>query len=312
MKSEKVRMKKKMSKVTFWENVQMTLMTFPGVLLVLVFAYLPMPGIVIAFKKFNPNKGIWGSNWIGLNNFEFFFSSQDAVRVIGNTIFYSVTFLIIDLIAAVTLALMLYYLKSRKALKFYNTVVIVPKFMSMVIIAFIAYTILSPAYGVLNQVIRLFGGENVQWYMEAKYWPLILTIVHVWQTVGMNSVLYYASLMGLDESLLEAAKIDGANLRQQIRYVIIPHLIPIMVITTILGIGGLFSGDFGLFYQVTKDQGTLYPTTDIINTYVYRALQNGALEKSAAVNLFQSAVGLVLVLTTNGIVKKVSPEHSMF
>lgn len=301
-----------MSKVAFWENVQMTLMTIPGVILVLVFSYLPMPGIILAFKKFNPNKGILGSKWVGLDNFKFFFTSQDAGRVIGNTVFYSVLFLVVDLVAAVTLALMLYYLRSKRALKFYNTVIIIPKFMSMVIIAFIVYTILSPSYGVLNQLIRMFGGNDVQWYMEAGYWPLILTLVHVWQTVGMNSVLYYASLMGLDEALLESAKIDGANLRQQIHYIILPHLIPIMVITTILGIGGLFSGDFGLFYQVTKDQGVLYPTTDIINTYVYRALQSGALEKSTAVNLFQSAVGLVLVLATNGIVKKVSPEHSMF
>lgn len=312
MKIQKNPIKKKMSKVTVWENIQMLLMTLPGVLLVLVFAYLPMPGIIIAFKKFNPNKGILGSKWAGLNNFEFFFTSQDAGRVIGNTVLYSVVFLVIDLAAAVTLALMLYYLRSKKALKFYNTVVIIPKFMSMVIIAFIAYTILSPSYGLLNQVIRLFGGTDIQWYMEAAYWPFIITIVHVWQTMGMNSVLYYASLMGLDESLIEAAKIDGANLRQQIRYVILPHLVPIMVITTILGIGGLFSGDFGLFYQVTKDQGLLYPSTDIINTYVYRALQSGALEKSAAVNLFQSVVGFILVVSTNGVVKRISPEHSMF
>lgn len=312
MKIQKKPIKKKMSKVTVWENIQMLLMTLPGVLLVLVFAYLPMPGIIIAFKKFNPNKGILGSKWAGLNNFEFFFTSQDAGRVIGNTVLYSVVFLVIDLAAAVTLALMLYYLRSKKALKFYNTVVIIPKFMSMVIIAFIAYTILSPSYGLLNQVIRLFGGTDIQWYMEAAYWPFIITVVHVWQTMGMNSVLYYASLMGLDESLIEAAKIDGANLRQQIRYVILPHLVPIMVITTILGIGGLFSGDFGLFYQVTKDQGLLYPSTDIINTYVYRALQSGALEKSAAVNLFQSVVGFILVVSTNGVVKRISPEHSMF
>lgn len=312
MKTGRVKRKKKLSRVTIMENIHMTLMVIPGVILVFVFAYLPMPGIILAFKKFNPNLGIWDSPWKGFQNFEFFFRSQDAVRTIRNTVLYSVGFLVIDLVAAVAMALMLYYLKSRKALKFYNTVIILPRFMSMVIIAFIVYTILSPSYGVLNQIIRLFGGDNVQWYMEPAYWPFILTFVHVWQSVGMNSILYYASLMGLDESLIEAARIDGATLWQQIRYVILPHLVPIMVITTILGMGGIFSGDFSLFYQVTKDQGVLYPTTDIINTYVYRALQSGALEKSTAVNLFQSLTGLVLVLATNGIVKRISPENSMF
>nr|WP_296485552.1 hypothetical protein [uncultured Acetatifactor sp.] len=173
------RKKKKISKIKIRENIHMTLMVIPGLVLLLIFAYLPMPGIILAFKKFNPNKGILGSPWVGVKNFEFFFQSQDAVRTIRNTVLYSVGFLIIDLLAAVTLALMLYYLRSGKALKFYNTVVILPRFMSMVIVAFIVYTILSPSYGVLNQVIRLFGGENVQWYMEPVYWPFILTFVHV-------------------------------------------------------------------------------------------------------------------------------------
>lgn len=301
-----------MTKIELKENIQMLFMLIPGIVLTFIFCYMPMPGIVIAFKKFNPNKGIWGSDWVGLKNFEFFFTSADAVRTIRNTVAYSVAWLVIDMAAAVGLALMLYYLRSRKATKFYNTVVIIPKFMSTVIVAFIAYTILSPSYGLLNQVIRFFGGQDVQWYMEAGYWPVILTVVHVWQTVGMNSILYYASLMSMDESLLEAAKIDGANLRQQIWHVIVPHLVPIMVVTTILAIRGLFSGDFGLFYQVTQDQGLLYPTTDIINTYTYRALLSGSYEKSAAVGLFQSITGLILILVSNGIVRKVSPENAMF
>ena len=304
--------KKKMTRIEWKENVQMFIMLIPGLVLTFIFSYMPMPGIVLAFKNFNPNKGIWGSDWVGLKNFEFFFTSTDAVRTIRNTLMYSVSWLIIDLVAAVGLALMLYFLRSAKATKFYNTVVIIPKFMSTVIIAFIAYTILSPSYGLLNQVIRFFGGQDVQWYMEAGYWPIIMTIVHVWQTVGMNSILYYASLMSLDESQLEAAKIDGANLRQQIWYVILPHLIPIMVVTTILAIRNLFSGDFGLFYQVTKDQGLLYPTTDIINTYTYRALLAGSYAKSTAVGLFQSIMGMILILISNGIVRKVSPENAMF
>ncbi len=294
------------------ENFNLSLMVLPGVLLFLVFNYLPMLGIVIAFKDYNPNLGILDSPWCGLDNFKFFFTSQDAARVIGNTVLYSVTFLIVDLIAGVGLALMFYNLRSRRALKFYNTVVILPRFMSAVIVAFIVYIILNPSYGIANQLITMFGGTKVQWYMKPEYWPVILTITHIWQTVGMNSIIYYASLMGLDESLLEAAALDGANKWQQTIHVVIPHLIPVMVITTILAIGHLFSGDFGLFYQVPKDVGLLYSTTDIINTYTFRALQNGALEKSTAVGLFQSVTGLLLVAGTNAIVRKVSPENSLF
>ena len=294
------------------ETFHLDLMSLPGVLLLVVFNYLPMIGIVIAFKDYNPNLGIWGSAWNGLDNFKFFFTSQDAARTIRNTLMYSSSFLILDLICAVGLALMFYNLRSKRALKFYNTVVILPRFMSPVIIAFIVYIILNPSYGLLNQLIIALGGSKIQWYSNSKYWPAILTITHIWQTVGMNCIIYYASLMSLDDSLLEAARLDGANKWQETWHVVIPHLIPVMVISTILGLGSLFQGDFGLFYQVPKDVGLLYPTTDVINTYTYRALQSGSFGKSTAVSLFQSTMGCLMVLITNGIVRKVSPENSLF
>lgn len=303
---------KQLSKVKRRETFHLDLMVLPGFLLLLVFNYLPMLGLPIAFKDYNPNLGIFGSPWNGFENFRFFFESQDAVRTIRNTLMYSVTFLVLDLVCGVGLALMFYNLRSRKALKFYNTVVILPRFMSAVIIAFIVYIILNPSYGLMNQVIVALGGTKVQWYSEAAYWPFILTITHIWSSVGMNSIIYYASLMSLDESLLEAARLDGASKWQETWYVVIPHLIPVMVINTILAIGRLFQGDFGLFYQVPKNVGLLYETTDVINTYTYRALQSGALEKSTAVGLFQSLVGCILVIVTNKIVQKISPENSLF
>lgn len=309
-RSSGLKLKARRTKVQ--ENAQLLLMTLPGIILVFLFCYLPMPGLAIAFKKYNPNLGVWGSQWCGLDNFKFFFTSQDAVRTIRNTVLYSSAFLILDLVCAVGLALMLYFLRSKRALKVYNTVVIVPKFMSPVIIAFIVYALFSPNFGLVNAVIKALGGDAIAWYSEPKYWPWILTVTHIWQTVGMNSVIYYASLMSLDESLLEASTLDGANRWQQICHVIIPHLVPVMVVTTVLAMGSIFSGDFGLFYQVPKDQGTLYATTDIISTYTYRALLGGSLEKSAAVGLFQSVVGFVMVVATNAIVKKISPENSMF
>ena len=309
-RSSGLKLKARRTKVQ--ENAQLLLMTLPGIILVFLFCYPPMPGLAIAFKKYNPNLGVWGSQWCGLDNFKFFFTSQDAVRTIRNTVLYSSAFLILDLVCAVGLALMLYFLRSKRALKVYNTVVIVPKFMSPVIIAFIVYALFSPNFGLVNAVIKALGGDAIAWYSEPKYWPWILTVTHIWQTVGMNSVIYYASLMSLDESLLEASTLDGANRWQQICHVIIPHLVPVMVVTTVLAMGSIFSGDFGLFYQVPKDQGTLYATTDIISTYTYRALLGGSLEKSAAVGLFQSVVGFVMVVATNAIVKKISPENSMF
>jgi len=296
---------------TFQENFEMSLLVLPGLAFFIIFHYLPMFGIVIAFKDFNPNLGIFGSSWAGLKNFEFYFTSQDAVRTIRNTVLYSLTFLGLDVITGVTLAIMFYYLQSRRALKFYNTVIILPRFMSMVVIAFIVYALLSPTYGAVNTIMKSFGAKGIQWYSKPEYWPFILILTHVWQTVGMNSIVYYAALMGMDGNLLEAA-LDGATKWQKAWYVLIPHLISVIVILTILGLGHLFSGDFGLFYQVTKDTGVLYPTTDIINTYTFRAMQTGALEKSAAVGLFQSLTGLILVLLTNGIVRKISPENSLF
>lgn len=310
--SEGKRLKPRINKANVKANFELSTMALPGFLLLFVFAYLPMIGIILAFKDFNPNQGIFESPWNGFDNFKFFFESQDAARVLGNTVFYSVLFIVVDLVAGVGLALLFYNLRSRKALKFYNTVVILPRFMSAVLVAFIVYLLLSPSYGLVNQVIVALGGKKIQWYAKPEYWPWILTITHVWQTVGMNSIIYYASLMGLDDNLLEAAALDGANKWKQTLHVVIPHLIPVMVITTILAIGSLFSGDFGLFYQVPKNIGMLYETTDIVNTYVFRALKDGSLARSSAVSLFQSTMGMILILITNGIVRKVSPENSLF
>lgn len=304
---EKLRKKKSLR-----ENLSLMLLALPGLVLLIIFSYLPMPGIIIAFKNYIPLKGIWGSEWVGLENFRFFFQSQDAFRTIRNTVLYSIAFLILDLICGVGIALMLFNLKKKISVKIYNTIILLPKFLSIVLVAFIVYAILSPSYGFLNSIIRFFGGTNIQWYSKASYWPVILTITHIWMTLGSGCLFYYAALVGIDGTLFEAARLDGANKWQETVHVSIPALVPIMVIMTILGIGGLFSGDFGLFYQVPKDQGLLYPTTDIINTYTFRALFDGNLAKSTAVNLFQSLVGLILVVVTNGIVRKVSPENSMF
>lgn len=294
------------------DNLEFFFLLLPGLALFFVFNYMPMYGVIMAFKKFNPNLGIWGSPWSGMKNFEFFFTSQDALTVTRNTVLYNSTFIVLDLIFAVVLALLLYCLRSKIALKFYHTIIVLPKFLSAVLIAFIAYAVLNAQYGVLNAAIQAVGGSAVDWYSKPEAWPFILTIVHLWQYVGNNSILYYATLMSIDDSLFEAAKIDGASKLQMIMKICIPHLKSVMIITTILAIGGIFGGDFGLFYQVPKNIGMLYPTTDIIPTYVFRGLEDGNLAISAAIGLFQSLVGMVLVIITNAIVRKISPENSLF
>lgn len=293
-------------------NLTLMMLCLPGLACLIIFNYIPMFGVIIAFKKYVPIKGIFGSEWNGLANFEFFFGSQDAVRTIRNTILYSVEFLVLDLVFGVLIAVLLYYLKSKIALKVYHSIILLPRFMSIVIISFMVYGVLSPTAGLANQIITLLGGEPVGWYSEVSYWPVILTIVYLWKSIGAGCLYYYAALTGIDPSLFEAAEIDGANAIQKARYVMIPELSSIMVMMTILGIGHIFSGDFGLFYQVPRNIGMLYEATDIINTYTYRALMGGELARSAAVGLFQSVVGFILVVGTNAIVRKVSPENSMF
>lgn len=296
----------------FRRDMVLFMLALPAVLHLVLFQYIPMPGIVIAFKNYKPFKGIFGSEWNGFDNFRFFFTSQDALRTIRNTVLYEFGYLLLDLFNGVLIALMLFYLNGRRTVKVYHTTMMLPKFLSIVIVSYIVYAFLSPSYGVANRLIIALGGSKIQWYAEPKYWPVILSITHVWQTLGGGCLYYYAALMAVDNGLFEAARLDGANRLQEIWHVCVPCLVPVMCITTILGIGSIFSGDFGLHYQVTRNQGILYETTDIINTYTFRALMDGNMARSAAVGLFQSVVGLILVVTTNGIVRKVSPENSMF
>ncbi len=296
----------------FRYNLTLTLMALPGLISLIIFNYLPMGGLLMAFKNYIPRKGIFESEWVGLKNFEFFFTSQDAVRTIRNTVLYSAGFLVLDLILGVLIAVLLYNLKKASSVKAYHTIILLPKFLSIVLISFIVYALLSPSYGLVNSIITFFGGDKVQWYSDAKYWPWILTIVHAWMTIGGGCLYYYAALTGIDPGLLEAAELDGASSFQKAWHIMIPELVPIMVMMTVLGLGHLFGGDMGLYYQVPKNQGILYETTDVISTYTYRALLGGSLAQSTAVGFFQSAVGLALVVITNSIIRKISPENAIF
>ncbi len=298
-----------------------TLCAIP-VILVFIFSYLPMFGIVIAFKNYNFRDGIWGSPWVGLQNFEFFFKSDVFVQLVRNTLGNNFLFIIFGIASSILVAILLFELKSRTATKIFQTILITPNFMSWVIVAYMVLAILNQNAGYLNQILGHFGitgadGKPIDWYSKPNAWPIILTIVTVWKSVGMDSVVYYASLMGIDTSLFEAAEIDGANKFQRTIHIVLPSLVPLIVILTILKIGNIFRADFGLFYSVTQDgaSGNLYSTTNVIDTYTFRAFKEGtgnSYGQSAAVTLLQSIVGMILVITTNALSKKVDKDLGLF
>ena len=304
-------MKRSKRNIHLRDNFELWLLAIPGITFLFLFNYLPMYGLVIAFKNYIPIKGIGGSQWNGLKNFEFFFTSIDALRVLRNTLGYSLMFILVDVFFGLAVAIALYNMKSALGRKVYNTIMILPRFLSMVLVAYMAYGLLSPT-GVINTLLSNFGVEPIMFYMDAKYWPYILTIVHIWASVGMNSIMYLSALSGLDTNLVEAAKVDGANWWKVICNVYVPYLYPTISVLMILAVGKIFAGDFGLFYQLPMDLGILYPTTDILPTYVYRGLASGNFGPSTAVGLFQSVAGCIMVVVTNLIVKKISPENSLF
>ena len=295
--------------ISCWE---FWLLCLPAIICLFIFAYWPMFGAVIAFKDFNYTKGILGSDWIGFDNFKFFFGSQDAWRISRNTIGYAIIQNVLGTISYMALALMMYEITSRRRIKTYQTIFILPHFMSWVVVGYITYILFNTEQGVFNQILAMFGQEKIFWYSEPKYWPFILPTVSIWKGIGMSSLMYYATLVGMDDSIYEAAVIDGANRWQQTIHISVPSLIPMMTILLILSVGSIFRGDFGLFYQIPRDIGALYPTTDVVDTYVYRSLRTGDVGITAAVGLFQSAVGLVVVVLTNAIVKKIEPDNAMF
>lgn len=282
------------------------------VLLVFVFNYLPIVGLVIAFKDYKFGRGIWGSEWVGFDNFVFFFKSTDFTRTTGNTLRMEFIFMVTGMISAIAVALLLYHLRSRNAAKIYQTVMITPNFISWVVAAYMVYAFLNPRYGMVNAVLEKFGQSAVDWYAKPDAWPFILTIANIWKHVGMDSVLYYASLMGIDSTYFEAARVDGANGFQVVKNIMLPMLVPLICVLSIMKVGGIFNADFGLFYQLTRDSGLLYKTTDVIDTYIFRAMRGvGNMGMSTAVGLVQSLVGLILVLGTNHIVKKINADNAL-
>ncbi|MCL6456383.1 MAG: ABC transporter permease subunit [Gorillibacterium sp.] len=293
-------------------------MVLPGTLWFLIFSYFPMFGTVIAFKQYRFNKnGFWASivesKWVGLDNFKFLFSTNDAYLITRNTILYNIVFILGGLVLSVLMAIVLSEIINKKLAKLYQTGMFLPFFLSWVIVGYFTFTFLSRDKGMLNRIIELFGIDPISWYSEPKYWPIIIVVVSFWKGVGYNSVVYLAAITGFDKSLYEAAMIDGASKRQQIMNITVPLLKPLITILTLLAIGKIFYADFGLFYQVPRNSGTLYSVTNVIDTYVYRGLKTtGEIGMSTAAGLYQSIVGFILVIASNAIVRKYDKDNALF
>ncbi|GHU76380.1 sugar ABC transporter permease [Clostridia bacterium] len=295
----------------FRKNSELLLLCVPALLYFLVFCYLPMSGVLIAFKDYKYSEGIIGSKWVGLKYFRMFLSS-DVTRITVNTVLYGIAFIITGIVSGILTAILLFELRSRAAVKTFQTIMILPYFMSWVIVGLIVYVFLDPMNGAINHLLLNLGMKDVMWYSQVSNWPFIIIFIQCWKNVGYNSVMYYAALMGIDPTLYEAAYIDGAGKFAQFRYITMPELTSLVTILSLIAIGGLFRGDFGLFYQVPMDVGSLYRATDILDTYIYRGLRQGSLSMNTAVGLYQSIMGLIVMLISNAAVGRVNPDNSLF
>nr|WP_232427807.1 ABC transporter permease subunit [Thermobacillus composti] len=290
-------------------------MMVPGLLYLLINNYLPMFGIFIAFKKVNFAKGFFKSEWVGFDNFEYLFKTADAYIITRNTILYNLVFIVVGTVLAITCAILLNEIKNKVILRTYQAIITMPHLISMVIVSYLVYAFLSAESGFMNRaILPLFGiEEGISWYTEPKYWPFILTFVHFWKSVGYSSIVYFASLLGIDEEFYEAARIDGASRWKQITHITIPLMMPVIIMMTLLAVGRIFYSDFGLFYQVPLNSGPLFETTTTIDVYVFRGLAgSGDIGMSTAAGVYQSIVGFILVLLANYLVRRYSKDHALF
>lgn len=287
-------------------------MALPGLIYLFINNYMPLPGLVLAFKSYNARDGIWWSPWTGFSNFTYLFQN-DAGYITRNTILYNLAFIVINTVLSIAIAVLLSEMTSRMK-KFYQSAVLLPYLLSSVIIAYLVFAFLGVENGFLNRtVLPLLGMEPMNWYTETSVWPFILIFVNAWKSVGYNCIIYLATIMGFDRSFYEAAIIDGASKVQQVFRITIPMLKGTIIMLTLLAIGRVFYSDFGLFYQVPMNTGALYPVTQTIDTYVYRGLlEVGNITMSAAAGAYQSLVGFILVLGANLVVRKVDRENALF
>ena len=296
------------------EDLALYVMALPTVVFLLMFCYAPMFGLIMAFQDFKVTSGFFGSKFVGMANFKYLFTTTDAWIITRNTVCYNLVFIVVNTFLAVVMALMLSELTSRPLAKTLQTIYMLPYFLSWTVVAIVVSAFLDREYGVVNKIIQATGGKGkTDWYKQKELWPPLLVFIHAWKGVGYNTVLYLAVISGISQDYYEAAVLDGATKFQQARYITLPHLRFVISISLIMAMGGIFRGDFGLFYSVTKDSGRLYPVTDVIDTYIYRGLRTlGNVGMSTAAGFYQSLVGFLVLLGANWVVNKIDPDSAMF
>ncbi len=302
------------------KNLMLLTMVAPVAIWLILLRYIPMAGIVIAFKKYkvytaDPSliNNIVHSKWVGFDNFKFLFTSSDTLLVLRNTVGYNLLWIALGVVISVSFAIMLSEITNRFVAKTYQTMMFFPFFISWVVVSYFVMSLLDPTSGLIVKQQIANGGEATNWYHEYKPWPIILTICNLWKNMGYQTILYLAAITGIDKSQYEAASIDGASKAQQIWYVTIPNLRKMIIILLIMDVGKIFNSDFGLFFSVPQNSGTIFRTTQVLDTYVYRALMNSQnIGMSTAASLFQNTVGFVLILITNSVIKRIDPDSSLF
>ena len=301
------------------DDTELTLLAVPTFVWYILFSFLPMFGIFIAFKRYQifPGKSfiynLIHSEWVGFDNFKYLVESRSLYILLRNTILYNLVFIVLGIVIPVTLAIMISLIYSKRKSKVYQTAMFFPHFLSWVVVSYFVYAFLSYDKGILNSFLKTLGRDPIQWYMEAKYWPFILVFMSLWKTTGYNMVVYLASITGIDPSLYEAAVVDGATQWQQVRHITIPSLTPVIIMMFILNVGKIFYSDFGLFYQVTRGiPASLYDTVSTIDTYVYNALLSSTpIGMTSAATVFQSVACCITILLANWIVKKIDKDYAI-
>ncbi|MDR1531311.1 MAG: ABC transporter permease subunit [Clostridiales bacterium] len=290
------------------------IMALPGVVYLFCNNYLPMAGIVIAFKHLDFRKGIFGSEWAGLDNFKFLFASKNAFEITRNTLLYNGLFLVLGTVLAITLAVLMNEVQGKAASRLYQCLILLPFLISWVIASYLVNAFIAADTGLINNgILKPLGQKPVSWYNSKQYWPAILTICNTWKSIGYGMIIYLSSIISISQDYYEAAIIDGASKFKQIRLITLPLIKPTVITMTILTVGRIFYSDFGLFYQVPKNSGTLYSVTRTIDVYVYNALMNNSdYGMSSAASIYQSLVGFVLIISTNALLRKLSKDNALF
>lgn len=304
---------KKKRHILHKENGELFLLQIPAIVFVFVFCYLPMVGLIIAFKDYKFDLGIFGSKWNGLDNFKYLFGSQTFYTLVRNTIGYNFASIFIGMAVSALLAFSLEILTSKLSIKIFQSSMFLPVFLSWVVVSYISYALFAVDTGLINNILKHFGHDSISFYSETKYWPFILIFFGVWKGFGQTTLIYYGTLLSVDREIIEAAALDGCGYIKRIIYIMLPHLKQTMIMMFILAIGGIFRSDFGLFFYLPRDTGMLYSVTDVLDTYIMRSLRFSAnVGMSSAAGFLQSIVGFVTVVTVNKIVNKIDSESAIY